>query len=251
MKLLRFISKDEFNVLNRDKKVKPTNKGRAWDGKKRLYAFPLGYYPEEEYFKIKEYLEVAYDIDYDYAVYIDNGHEEYVTFAAYDKEMLEMTVGRKVSFDIDEDAYDSGPVYVVPEVRLVEYSLDDVEKVVSINSNFEESDANSYDNYMEYGEHELHNEGSSLVFYYDEDGFISIDTLKTDDDKRNKGYATDLIKRLIDIYKDENIPIYLTIVDDWGDPKDKLINFYKKLGFKEENPNWQDNNIVLMMYDYN
>lgn len=139
MKLLRFISKEEFNVLNRDKKVKPTNKGRAWDGKKRLYAFPLGNYPEEEYFKIKEYLEVAYNIDYDYAVYIDNGHEEYITFAAYDKEMLEMTLGRKASFDVDEDAYDSGPVYVVPEVRLVEYSLDDVEKVVNINSKIKES----------------------------------------------------------------------------------------------------------------
>jgi hypothetical protein len=133
MELIRFISQQEYNALMTTGKVTPKNMGRAWSGKKRIFTFPLGPYSLKEYIAVKEYLEVAYDIDYDYMVTIKPTGYAYETFAAYDKEMMDMTLGKELSFDIDEDMYDSGAVYVIPEVLLDSYTREEVIRIKPLN----------------------------------------------------------------------------------------------------------------------
>jgi len=126
MKLIRFIGEMEYNNLVSNDEVVPINTGRAWSGKKRLFAFPLDHYSLDDYKLVKEYLEIAYDIEYSYMLTLDFKGYAYETFAAYDVEMIHMTLGVSLSFDIDEDAYDSGSVYIIPEVRLDGYTINDV-----------------------------------------------------------------------------------------------------------------------------
>ena len=133
MKLLRFISNDEYNMLKQTGTVKPIKSDRAWAGKNRLYFFPLDTYNEEEFWKVKEYLEVAYDITYDLAIYLNIDRYAYTTFAAYDVDMMNMALGKELSFDVDEDSYDSGDVYVVPEVRLDYYTVEEVYEIEVLN----------------------------------------------------------------------------------------------------------------------
>ncbi len=126
MKLLRFISQKEYDTLANEGRVVPVKSDRAWSGKKRLFTFPIGPYELKDYLDVKEYLEVAYDIDYDYMITIEPSGYYHETFAAYDKEMMDMTLGRYTKFDIDDDAYDSGDVYVIPEVLLDAYTTEEV-----------------------------------------------------------------------------------------------------------------------------
>ncbi len=127
MEVIRFVSEQEFDALLKNKRVDVINTGRAWSGKKRLYAFPSAYYDTIYYYNIAEYLSNELGIDYDYVIRLDlSDRYKHETFAAYDKQAVDDLLGQEQPFDIDEDAYDSGPVYVVPEVRFVEYTIDDL-----------------------------------------------------------------------------------------------------------------------------
>jgi hypothetical protein len=130
MKLLRFASAQEVQSLSDNGFVEPQSSQRAWSGKKRLYAFPLDTYTIQDFKLIKEYLEVAYDIEYAYMLFLEV-QDSFITFAAYDKEIVDMTLGKQLNFDVDDTSYTMA-VYVVPEVRLSRYTLENVVKLESL-----------------------------------------------------------------------------------------------------------------------
>lgn len=60
---------------------------------------------------------------------------------------------------------------------------------------------------------------------------------------RGKGYASKLLQKFIDIYIKKNIPITLRIEYD----KPKLIDYYKKFGFKKtKNINFMGNYLYIL-----
>ena len=198
--LFRYISNEEYKSLIKDKYVIPINAGRAWDNKKRIFAFPLSMGTEEEYSLVKEYLEVAYDIDYQYKVYIKPRLILTPTMGVYDVEMVHMTLGKPLVFEIDEDIYDTGPVYLVPEVRLFEYSLEEVEKIVDLKTDevvYIKSDGLKESTKID----EI-----SATFYYDLD-------------KHNIYYVQDL-------------------ANSWRDPEQWYVNWLDKVMTEYTDPDW-------------
>lgn len=132
MELIRYVNEEEIKVLEADGRVSPKRSFRAWDGRNRLYAFPRGYYTDQDYQDVADVMQKSYSVNYTHKLIIDTGAEEYITFAAYDKELADEALGREMVFDIDENAYDSGPSYIVPEVRLTRYELSQVKEIIKL-----------------------------------------------------------------------------------------------------------------------
>lgn len=132
-KVVRYAGAEEVEALVKNKLVSPRNTGRAWTHRNKIYVFPLDIKREEEYEPIKDFLNGYFDINYDYKIYIKAPTWISASTGVYDVEVVDSYLGKHLDqFEIDEDAYDTGPVYLVPEVRLYEYNLKDVYSIVDL-----------------------------------------------------------------------------------------------------------------------
>lgn len=132
---IRFISQYEYDILMSGADVGYLNKFKAWDGRKSVFLFPItDYYKPHMYYPIAKHLSKELGLWYDYIVYLDVP-QLYTHFAAYDKAAVDsVNEGIDILFDVDEEAYDTGPVYVVPEYRIKVYNKRNVVKVEPIGS---------------------------------------------------------------------------------------------------------------------
>lgn len=130
---IRFISEYEYEKLMSGENVGYLNQFKAWDGRKAVFLFPITkYYDVEAYTPIIKHLSREHHLEYDYIVYFKVPNL-YTHFAAYDKEVVDkVNKGKELKFDIDEEAYDTGAVYVVPEYRVKAYNKKQIVKVEPI-----------------------------------------------------------------------------------------------------------------------
>jgi len=114
---------------------------------------------------------------------------------------------------------------------------------------FSNSRLNNYE-YVIYIQNDLLDIIGFIGIYYINE-YLSLNQLCIDNNYRNKGYATNLINFILDLYKE--IPIILYI-DKNKENTDNLYNFYSKKGFKEisylknHNLNYDKENEILMIY---
>lgn len=132
MELIRYISEAEYQALMTQGEVRPQKQFKAWDGRNKIHTFPRHTYTDQDFSDVAKYLNRVFNLEYKYRIIIDTGYEEYITFAAYDTEAVDSIIGYKLDFSIDGWAYDTGPVYVVPEVRLSYYTIDLVKEIIKI-----------------------------------------------------------------------------------------------------------------------
>lgn len=144
---IRFISQYEFDKLESGENIGYLNQFKAWDGRKAVFMFPINnYYKPETYLPIIKHLQYEHHLDYDYIVYLKLP-ELYTHFAAYDKEIVDkVNPNTEIPFDIDEDAYDTGSVYVVPEYRVKAYNSRYVVKVEPVGNLLENKNKEAINN---------------------------------------------------------------------------------------------------------
>jgi GNAT superfamily N-acetyltransferase len=83
------------------------------------------------------------------------------------------------------------------------------------------------------------------IYDVDNKPYIFIREIKIKDKFKNKGYGTFIMNLILNYCKENNIIISLTPSDVLGSDLDRLINFYKKLGFVENINNDYDGDLIF------
>lgn len=89
---------------------------------------------------------------------------------------------------------------------------------------------------------------------YENPDYIVLSRIIVPKEERNKGLGTSVMSELIDYANINKKDIFLTPSADFGGNKNKLIQFYKNLGFvfnKGKNKDYRTRELMIKRYDNN
>jgi len=103
-------------------------------------------------------------------------------------------------------------------------------------------------------ESKLSNKYNILLDIYENPEYIVLSRIIIPKEDRNKGIGTSVMNDLIDYANTNKKDIFLTPSGDFGGNKNRLINFYKNLGFvfnKGKNKDYRSRELMIKRYENN
>ena len=235
---------DELNQhgINTIDFVSPTNLGYKKDGK--LAFFDVGF---GDYFQpISKEME-RLDVDEEFA---GGGGAKFTTYdnvSAYDATYNNIDTSPSIRNDLDANSalYNEDLEYKhVDDATKDKYIMN--EDLVSVELP---------DKLKNYGVYNIKLKGNPIGEIsisdrgiHGNNHYITIDKIFIHDDYRGRGFANSAMKEILDYANKNNIILTLTPDNMWGASKNKLINWYKSLGFVMNTGKRKDFYTIQLMY---